>query len=76
MKLTEFEERIVSILLLNEKDARRMDRVLSDLTNNLGMGKSEILEFIQFGAEKELSDLAESYDWEKFRRSISKKLVK
>jgi hypothetical protein len=40
------------------------------------MDKQEVLEFLIYGAEKELDQLQISYDWEFFRRKIESKLKK
>ncbi len=69
-------EKISSILGFNEKDARRMQRVIDDLSSVSGFEKDEILDFLRYGSEKELKELNENYNWEKFRIQIQKKLVK
>lgn len=69
-------EQISLILGLNEKDARRMERVIDDLSSVSGFEKNEILDFLRYGSEKELKELHENYNWEKFRILIQKKLVK
>ncbi|MBP7282280.1 MAG: hypothetical protein KBA66_11935 [Leptospiraceae bacterium] len=76
MELTLFESKISDNLTLNDRDSRRMDRVISDISQNTGMEKQEILDFLVYGAEKELEQLQVSYDWEKFRRQIQSKLKK
>jgi hypothetical protein len=53
-----------------------MDRVISDICQNTGMEKQEVLDFLMYGAEKELLELQLSYDWEFFRIKIQKKLKK
>jgi hypothetical protein len=72
--LNEFEKKIQSTLNLDEKSTRRMDRVIADLTQEVGMEKLEILEFLSYGASTELSELELNYDWIKFYRKILKKL--
>ncbi|HMV42713.1 MAG TPA: hypothetical protein PK079_11735 [Leptospiraceae bacterium] len=76
MELTAFESRISLELSLNEKDSRRMDRVIADLSENIGMSKQEILDFLIYGSTKELEALHISYDWEAFRRKIQSRLKK
>jgi hypothetical protein len=76
VELTVFESKISGNLILNDRDTRRMDRVISDLSQNTGMEKQEILDFLVYGAEKELKELQISYDWEFFRRKIQGKLKK
>ncbi len=62
--------------MLNDRDSRRMDRVISDVSQNTGMEKQEVLDFLVYGAEKEIDQLQLSYDWETFRRQIQSKLKK
>ena len=76
MELTFFESKISNNLILNDRDSRRMDRVISDISQNTGMEKQEVLDFLVYGAEKELQQLQVSYDWETFRRLIQSKLKK
>lgn len=76
MALTLFESQISSHLILNDRDSRRMDRVISDVSQTTGMNKQEVLEFLIYGAENELKQLQISYDWEFFRRKIESKLKK
>lgn len=76
MELTAFESQISINLSLSEKDSRRMDRVISDISDNVGMTKQEILDFLMFGSTLELEALHLSYDWESFRRKIQSKLRK
>ena len=73
MELTLFESQISSHLVLNDRDSRRMDRVISDVSQTTGMNKQE---FLIYGAENELHQLQISYDWEFFRRKIESKLKK
>jgi hypothetical protein len=76
VELTIFESKIATQLVLNDRDSRRMDRVISDVSQTTGMDKQEVLEFLIYGAEKELDQLQISYDWEFFRRKIESKLKK
>lgn len=76
MELTAFELKISTNLNLNDRDSRRMDRVISDISMNTGMEKQEVLDFLVYGAEKEMEGLYVSYDWEFFRRKIEIKLKK
>ncbi|MBK8396596.1 MAG: hypothetical protein IPL26_15355 [Leptospiraceae bacterium] len=76
MELTIFESKISNNLMLNDRDSRRMDRVISDVSQNTGMEKQEVLDFLVYGAEKEIDQLQLSYDWETFRRQIQSKLKK
>jgi hypothetical protein len=74
IQLTEFERKIQEILSIGDKEARKMDRVLSDLTQSVGMEKLEILEFLCYGAVEELKELELNYDWVRFQKKILKKL--
>jgi hypothetical protein len=69
-------EKISNLLNLNEKDSRRMERVIDDISSVSGLGQEEILDFLRYGSEVELLDLEKNYNWEKFRILIQKKLVK
>ena len=51
-----------------------MNRALEDISQINGMGKIDILEFMEFGAKEELEDLEENYDWNRFQRKILYKL--
>jgi hypothetical protein len=74
--MNQFELRIQENLRLNERDTRRMDRVITDVSEVSGMEKTEILDFLIFGADKELEDLKENYNWEKFRIKLQSKFIK
>ncbi len=76
MELNPFEFKISTGLVLNDRDTRRMDRVISDVSQSTGLDKQEVLEFLIYGAESELIQLQVSYDWEFFRRKIESKLKK
>jgi hypothetical protein len=76
ISLTEFEIRLKQEFSLSDRDARRMDRAVTDISNATGMSKTEIFDFLKFGADTELSELRENYDWNDFYRSIVKKLKK
>ena len=76
MELTIFESKISNNLMLNDRASRRMDCVISDVSQNTGMEKQEVLDFLVYGAEKEIDQLQLSYDWETFRRQIQSKLKK
>ncbi len=61
---------------LSDRDARRLERVIADLSIIVGMEAVEIFDFLRFGVEQELEDLKADYNWEKFRIKIQKKLKK
>jgi len=76
IKLTDFERELLETFSLSDKDARRLDRVITDLSIVVGMDPSEIFDFMRFGIEQEFHDLKVDYNWEKFRIKIQKKLKK
>jgi len=76
IKLTEFELQLLETFSLSEKDARRLERVIADLSIIVGMDQNEIFDFMRFGIEQEFTDLKADYNWEKFRIRIQKKLKK
>ncbi|MDX1958952.1 MAG: hypothetical protein SFU98_10285, partial [Leptospiraceae bacterium] len=55
---------------------RRLARSIEDIARLCGFETQEIYEFLLFGAELELETLKETYDWERFNRTIVKKLKK
>jgi hypothetical protein len=65
---------IQKILRRDEKFSRKMDRCITEISIITGMNFSDILDFLQFGAEKELKELDESFDWNSFRRKIAARL--
>ncbi len=69
-----FETQIQSLLNLDDKAARRMDRLISDLTQKVGFEKQEILEFLSFSALEEVKELELNYDWKLFEKKLLKKL--
>lgn len=74
INLTEFEKRIQDVFHFDDKSSRRMERVISDLTQLVGMEKLEILEFLSYGATTELKELEVNYDWNRFQNKVLKKL--
>ncbi|TGL58235.1 hypothetical protein EHQ58_12745 [Leptospira ognonensis] len=76
IKLTEFELQLLETFSLSDRDARRLDRVINDLSIIVGMDPSEIFDFMRFGIEQEFTDLKIDYNWEKFRIKIQRKLKK
>lgn len=69
-----FEIQIQKLLNLNDKSTRRMDRLISDLTQKVGLEKQEILEFITYIALEEVQELEGNYDWIAFERKILKRI--
>ncbi|EKJ85364.1 hypothetical protein CLV96_0908 [Leptospira meyeri] len=76
IQLTEFEKRLLETFALSDRDARRLLRVIQDLSIVVGMDHEEIYDFMRFGVENELEILKTDYNWEHFRIRIQKKLKK
>ncbi|MDZ4725784.1 MAG: hypothetical protein SH817_06485 [Leptospira sp.] len=76
IKLTDFEIQLLETFHLSDRDARRLDRVINDLSIVVGMDQTEIFDFMRFGIEQEFIDLKVDYNWEKFRIKIQRKLKK
>lgn len=74
IQLTPFESELRDLFGLNDKDSRRINRVIEDLVLLTGMTQSEIFDFLRFGAEAEFAQLKADYDWESFKRKIAKRL--
>ncbi len=69
-------ERLSSILTWNERDIRKILRVVSDSCLVTGMTEQETLDFLQYGFEEEVSELKLTYDWTKFKKKLISKLSK
>lgn len=65
---------IQKTLSKNESYSRKMERCIIEISILTGMTFSDILDFLQFGATKEISELDESFDWNAFRRKIVSRL--
>ncbi|PJZ85660.1 hypothetical protein [Leptospira harrisiae] len=76
IQLTEFEKKLLETFTLSDRDARRLLRVIQDLSIVVGMDHEEIYDFMRFGVENELEILKRDYNWEHFRIRIQKKLKK
>lgn len=76
IQLTEFEQKLLETFALSDRDARRLLRVIQDLSIVVGMDHEEIYDFMRFGVENELEILKTDYNWEHFRIRIQKKLKK
>lgn len=74
--LTEFEVALLREFELSDRDARRMDRAIEDISSYTGLSKIEVFDFLKFGNEPELKSLKESYDWKRFENKIILKLRK
>ncbi|PJZ64171.1 hypothetical protein EHQ27_09785 [Leptospira wolffii] len=69
-------ERFNSLLHWNEKDIRKILRVVSDSCLVTGMTEQETLDFLQYGFEEEILDLKQTYDWILFKGKLVSKLSK
>jgi len=76
IQLTEFEKRLQKEFGLSDKDARRMDRAVNDISEEVGMTIEEVFDFLKFGCELELRSLELDYDWKAFFQSVSIRLRK
>ncbi len=65
---------IQKTLSRNESYSRKMERCIIEISIVTGMSFTDILDFLQFGAGKEISELDESFDWNSFRRKIISRL--
>ncbi|EIE01673.1 hypothetical protein [Leptospira licerasiae] len=68
--------RLSGILLWNERDIRKILRVVSDSSLVTGLTEEETLDFLQYGFEEELDSLKETYDWIQFKKQLVSKLSK
>lgn len=68
--------RLSGILLWNERDIRKILRVVSDSSLVTGLTEEETLDFLQYGFEEELDSLKETYDWTQFKKQLVSKLSK
>ncbi|MGJ4788546.1 hypothetical protein EHQ52_01100 [Leptospira koniambonensis] len=68
--------RLSGILLWNERDIRKILRVVSDSSLVTGLSEEETLDFLQYGFEEELSSLKQTYDWTLFKKRLISKLSK
>ncbi|TGL37750.1 hypothetical protein EHQ49_16205 [Leptospira perdikensis] len=76
IQLSEFEKKLLETFSLSDRDARRLLRVIQDLSIVVGMDHEEIYDFMRYGVENELEILKTDYNWEHFRIRIQKKLKK
>ncbi|MDF3819460.1 hypothetical protein P3G55_06095 [Leptospira sp. 96542] len=76
IQLNEFEKKLFETFSLSDRDARRLARVVDDLSIVTGMDAAEIFDFLRFGVEEEFEELKRDYHWERFRIRIQKKLKK
>ncbi|MCC5813670.1 MAG: hypothetical protein JJT78_02865 [Leptospira sp.] len=76
IQLTYFELELQNEFQLSDRDARRMDRAVHDISESVGMSKSEVFDFIKFGCEEEMKSLEIDYDWKAFFHSITFRLKK
>lgn len=76
IQLTDFEKELLLEFTLSDRDARRMDRVVTDIAAVVGMDKFEVFDFLKFGCEEELNQLKIDYDWKRLQKSIQFRLKK
>ncbi|NCN08895.1 MAG: hypothetical protein GW938_03510 [Leptospira sp.] len=76
IQLTDFEKELLLEFTLSDRDARRMDRVVTDIAAFVGMDKFEVFDFLKFGCEEELNQLKIDYDWKRLQKSIQFRLKK
>ncbi|MCG9874698.1 MAG: hypothetical protein MH321_07935 [Leptospiraceae bacterium] len=76
IQLTSFEKELQLEFTLSDRDARRMDRVVTDIAALVGMDKFEVFDFLKFGCEEELNQLKIDYDWKRLQKSIQFRLKK
>lgn len=74
--LSSFEILLKDEFGLSDRDARRMDRAIQDISDSVGMTKVEVFDFVKYGCENELKHLAENYDWKAFHKSLVFRLRK
>ncbi|PKA15204.1 hypothetical protein [Leptospira haakeii] len=68
--------RLSGILVWNERDIRKILRVVSDSSLVTGLTEEETLDFLQYGFEEELNSLKQTYDWTLFKKQLVSKLSK
>ncbi|TGM11316.1 hypothetical protein EHQ81_16680 [Leptospira selangorensis] len=68
--------RLSGILVWNERDIRKILRVVSDTSLVTGLTEEETLDFLQYGFEEELDSLKQTYDWTLFKKQLVSKLSK
>lgn len=68
--------RLSGILVWNERDIRKILRVVSDSSLVTGLTEEETLDFLQYGFEEELDSLKQTYDWTQFKKQLVSKLSK
>jgi hypothetical protein len=76
MRLEPNELLLLELFSLSEKDAKRLYRMVEDISLRSGMGDQEIIDFLKFGAEEEFKTWKQDYNWASFQKSIEQKLSK
>ncbi|TGJ99260.1 hypothetical protein EHO59_15400 [Leptospira semungkisensis] len=69
-------ERLSGILIWNERDIRKILRVVSDSSHFTGLTVEETLDFLQHGCDEEIELLKQTYDWTLFKKQLISKLTK
>ncbi|WP_016755859.1 hypothetical protein, partial [Leptospira santarosai] len=70
LELNELEIKILNLIPLEERDARKLGRILHDVTLVTGMTEDEIIEFIPFGLEDEIHILKIEYNFNDFKKAL------
>ncbi|TGL59593.1 hypothetical protein [Leptospira sarikeiensis] len=68
--------RLTGTLVWNERDIRKILRVVTDSTLVTGMTEEETLDFLQYGCDSEIESLKHTYDWTAFKKQLISKLSK
>lgn len=76
LELTPLETKILSNLALEDRDARKLGRILQDVVLITGLSEDELLEFIPFGLEEEIKLLKVEYNFALFKKALILKLTK
>ncbi|PJZ55974.1 hypothetical protein [Leptospira barantonii] len=76
LELTPLEIKILNLIPLDERDARKLGRILHDATLVTGLTEDEIIEFIPFGLEDEIQILKVEYNFNDFKKALISKLTK
>ncbi|AAN49320.1 hypothetical protein GS518_08925 [Leptospira interrogans] len=76
LELSELELKILNLIPLEERDVRKLGRILQDVSLVTGMTEDEIIDFIPFGLEDEIHILKIEYNFNNFKKALVSKLTK
>ncbi|TGK35153.1 hypothetical protein EHQ12_14945 [Leptospira gomenensis] len=76
LEYTELEKKILSIVVLEDRDTRKLGRILQDTALVTGMSEDEIIDFLPFGLEEEIKILQTEYNFSAFKKALVSKLTK